>query len=247
MIRVLIVQHEADTGIGRFGAPLTDAGIESLTVGPGAGAAIPTTLEGFDGLIVLGGSPGPQEDSVAPWLPRVRSLIAEALDTETPYLGICLGAQMLAVVAGGTVEPVLIRPEIGLSPLALTDAGADDPLTGHLPASTRSVQWHYEEITTLPEGSVSLMSSPPCPNQAFRVGSVAWGVQFHPEASRSSVDSWSAGDRKSLESLGLDAAELVAGVDEADPELDETWIPMLRRWTATLQEREPVVGRRAAR
>ena len=234
MRRVVIVQHEDNAGIGRFAAPLEELGVTVTTVGPGVGVDVPEALGDVDGLIVLGGSPGPNDDGAAPWLPRVRGLIQEALDRELPYLGICLGGQLLAVVAGGTVEPVRIRPEIGLSEIETTAAGESDPLVGELPKQTRSMQWHFEEVTLLPPGSVSLMSSGSCPNQAFRVGSKAWGVQFHPEADATTAKSWATGDDAELTRIGMTAEAVTAPFGLADPELDETWIPLLKRWVAFL-------------
>lgn len=232
--RLLIVQHEDDAGIGRFAAPLDEMGLLITTVGPGVGVEVPESLNDADGLIVLGGSPGPNDDGVAPWLPRVRALIQEALDRELPYLGICLGGQMLAVVADGAVGPVRTRPEIGLCQIETTAAGLSDPLIGSLPKQTRSMQWHFEEVLALPPGSVSLMASDVCPNQAFRVGPRAWGLQFHPEANAISAKSWSLTDPAALIKLGLDPETIPDAFAEGDPELDATWIPMLKRWAELL-------------
>lgn len=231
---LMVVQHEENAGIGRFKGSLVGPGLDTEVVGPGVGVAIPEKLGEVDGLVVLGGSPGPNDDGPAPWLPGVRALIREALNRELPYLGICLGGQMLAVVAGGTVGPVQVRPELGLGSIETTEAGIADPLIGSLPRSTRSVQWHYEEITQLPAGSEALMRSETSPNQAFRVGRNAWGLQFHPEANADTAKKWSIGEDAELAELGLTAESVVDAVAEADPELDATWIPMFRRWVAQL-------------
>ncbi|MFD8936801.1 type 1 glutamine amidotransferase [Streptomyces sp. NPDC059578] len=231
---VVIVQHEEDAGIGRFAAPLKELGIATTAVGPGVGVEVPATLGDAHGLIVLGGSPGPNDDGSAPWLAQVRGLIREALDRGLPYLGICLGGQLLAVVSGGTVGPVRIRPELGLGRMRMTPAGETDPLIGALPRQTRSMQWHFEEVTRLPPSSVSLMASDVCPNQAFRVGPRAWGLQFHPEADATSAKNWAATDEGALVRNGLTPESVAAPFETADPELDETWIPMLRRWVSFL-------------
>ena len=167
--RILVVEHEANAGAGVVGRSLQAAGARLDVFGPEAGIAIPADLTGFDGLIVLGGSPGPTDDDSAPWLVDARRLVAEALDAHIPYLGICLGAQILAVVAGGVVSDAAV-PEVGLTDLELTSEASEDPLLGGLGDGLRAMQWHFLEVTELPAGSVSLCRSDACRNQAFRVG-----------------------------------------------------------------------------
>ena len=105
--RILVVEHEANAGAGLVGRRVTHAGMETVTVGPETeNTTIPTEASAYDGVIVLGGTPGPAEDDVAPWLPDVRALITWCLDSEKPYFGVCLGGQMLAYVAGGSVGDV---------------------------------------------------------------------------------------------------------------------------------------------
>ena len=106
---MLVVEHEADAAVQRVGKVLVADGAELDIVGPEAELPFPESLAGYDALVVLGGSPGPEDDERAPWMPRVRALVREALDTGLPYLGICLGAQILSVEAGGTVEKVTSR------------------------------------------------------------------------------------------------------------------------------------------
>ncbi|WP_344294150.1 glutamine amidotransferase-related protein, partial [Agromyces neolithicus] len=113
MARVLIVEHESNAGIGLVGERIAAAGVDMVVVGPEAGGEVPESAAGFDGVVVLGGTPGPTDDDDAVWLPRVRALIADCLAREVPYLGICLGGQMLAVVAGGVVGPVRSGAEVG--------------------------------------------------------------------------------------------------------------------------------------
>ena len=108
--------------------------------------------------------------------------IGDCLDREVPLLGICLGAQLLGLAAGGRTDRVRGGAEIGVYALWRTDAAAGDPLLGDLPETTRSLQWHSYEVRDLPPGSVALVSSERCANQAFRVGSFAWACQFHLEA-----------------------------------------------------------------
>src|SRR3954454_8033555 len=145
MARALIVQHTPSEGLGWLQEWLPDAGVHVHPIHPYLGHRVPPSVEG-DALIVLGGPMGANDDQVAPWLPAVRALLATAIDDGVPTLGICLGAQMLAVAAGGEVLRGDAGPELGLGTVmvnesdALLDAG---PLT--------VVQWHNDTVTRLPD------------------------------------------------------------------------------------------------
>lgn len=229
MTRILVVEHEADAGVGLVGEQVLAAGAEMVVVGPETGREVPRTAEGYDGVVVLGGSPSPTDETPA-WFPNVRALLTDCLDREVPLLGICLGAQLLGLAAGGRTDRVRGGAEIGLHPLWRTDAAAGDPLVGDLPTSTRSLQWHSFEVRDLPPGSVTLVSSDRCAHQAFRVGSSAWACQFHLEALAATAATWSVGHGDELASVGLSAAELTEQMTVAEPELRATWAPVADRW-----------------
>lgn len=237
--RVLVVEHESDTGIQRVGRALVAEGAQLHVVGPEAGIALPENLAGFDALVVLGGSPGPEDDEIAPWMPRTRELVRQALDAELPYLGICLGAQILGVVAGGAVGEAT-RPEVGLCSFELTPDAAADPLFGGLETEAgplRAMQWHFLEVTRLPPGSTALARSSACANQAFRVGRNAWGVQFHLEADADIAKGWAEPERAKpeLARLGLTAEDVVERMAEDEEWLDRTWSDVARRWLTVVR------------
>ena len=118
MTRLLVVQHQADAGLGRLHRYLaSDADLQ--VVRPDLGDRLPDDLEGIDGVVVLGGSPAAWEDERAPWLPPTRALMARAVDEAVPLLGLCLGAQLLALATGGQVERGTAGLETGLSLIAL--------------------------------------------------------------------------------------------------------------------------------
>jgi GMP synthase-like glutamine amidotransferase len=240
-LKVLIVEHQADGGPGLLAERLDAASAKTTVVGPHLAQPVPEVMGDFDALVVLGGSPGPMEDEKAPWLPHVRTLIQNALDEQKPTLGICLGAQMLTMVAGGHVSEIDAGPEIGLVNLELTDAGKNDPLLSVLDDSEitqlahppQALQWHWLEAKALPPGSTTLLQSAACSNQAFRVGQRAWGVQFHPEALGDTAKTWSIEDSKNIAELGLDAErDLVAPVRVAETELRAVWARFFDRWIA---------------
>jgi GMP synthase (glutamine-hydrolysing) len=184
MARVHVVQHSATEGLGLLGDWLLAIGVDVHQTHPYLGNRVPPSVEG-DALIVLGGAMGAYDDEAAPWLPSVRQLMRSAIDDGVPTLGICLGAQLLAVAAGGRVERGAAGPEIGLGEVVVSTG--DDLLTaGPMPV----VQWHYDAITYLPDFAPVLASSATYPIQAFRVGEVAWGLQFHIEATAEIVRTW---------------------------------------------------------
>jgi GMP synthase-like glutamine amidotransferase len=237
-LRILVVEHEADAGIGLVGERIGAARAQMVAVGPETGREVPRTAEGYDGVVVLGGSPSPT-DETPDWFPNVRALLGHCLDREVPLLGICLGAQLLGLAAGGRTDRVPGGAEIGVPTLWRADAAAGDPLLGDLPATSRSLQWHSFEVRDLPPGSVALVRSERCAHQAFRVGRVAWGLQFHLEALAGTAVAWSAGFGDELSAVGLTAEELTAQMRAAEPELRATWAPVADRWLAVVAASRP--------
>ncbi|NNU27535.1 glutamine amidotransferase-related protein [Isoptericola sediminis] len=202
--RVTVLQHSSDVPVDRFRGLLGDLRVVRLFDGD----PVPTLDECGDGLVVLGGQMNAYADDAAPWLPAVRSLLADAVAADLPTLAVCLGAQMLAVAGGGTVAvgappgreagvlPVYWRAEAledpVLAPLARA-AGAEtaEDLDGR-GVATSFVQMHADAVIEPPEGAQWLAWSEMYPYQAFRWGS-ALGVQFHPEAGPTTAVRWALG------------------------------------------------------
>jgi GMP synthase-like glutamine amidotransferase len=188
--RVVVVQHTAGSGPGRLPEWLAENGIDADVVDA---PNLPEHLAGdeaIDGLVLLGGGLMPDDDERYPFLPRERALLGEAVAAGVPVLGICLGAQMLALVAGGEVTAKSGETERGSCRVDLLAAADDDSLfaglTGYDGLHMR--QNHHDSITGLPPDAVHLATSERCRVQAFRVDATAWGVQFHPEASGSDAE-----------------------------------------------------------
>jgi GMP synthase-like glutamine amidotransferase len=229
-VRVLAIQHEDDTGPGYIGERICALGAQLDVSHPYLGDPIPETTDGYDGLVVLGGTPGPYDDTVAPWLPDVRRLIAVALAEELPLLGICLGGELLAGVAGGKVDRIDGPPEIGVHRLYPTEAARTDPVFSGLPAAAPAVEWHWEEIVDLPPGAVALCGNERFPNQAFRVGAAAWGTQFHPEVLTDDAAAWARHEVADLHAIGLTVEGVSAQVEASEPELRRVWGELAARW-----------------
>lgn len=154
----------------------------SLALGPP-----PDDPLGYDAVLVLGGSANVGEEDRHPWMGEEKALIAELLDRERPLLGVCLGAQLVADVAGGRVAR-LERPEIGWHDVELDPAAAADPLLADAPPRLRALQWHSFGFA-LPPGAAALARSD-AGMQAYRIGERAWGLQFHAEVTAATLARW---------------------------------------------------------
>jgi GMP synthase (glutamine-hydrolysing) len=233
--RVLVVQHESGTGAGRVGEWLVEAGIALEESHPYAGDELaPATA--YDGVVVLGGAMGPTEDERCPWLPAVRRLLAEGVASAVPTLGICLGAQLLALACGGAVRRGVRGPELGVLDLDVHPVAAADLLFAGLPATAPVVQWHWEEISALPDGATLLAGSHTYAHQVFRVGDRAWGVQGHPEVTPQIAAEWAREDSPLLAAAGRAPAELVAEVSAHEATLVQTWRPVAQAFATVIRD-----------
>ncbi|HVW81418.1 MAG TPA: type 1 glutamine amidotransferase [Mycobacteriales bacterium] len=224
MSRALVVQHVALEGPGRFAQWLPSYGVELDVVRPYAGDALPDVLEA-EALIVMGGPMGAYDDEAAAWLPAVKRLLAAAVDAGIPTLGVCLGAQLLAVATGGRVERGGNGPEIGLGEV---EVHTPDSLLalGAVPV----VQWHFDTVTELPPGAELLASSAAYPVQAYRVGAAAWGLQYHVEADPHLVAEWVRAEDR-------DERDVLAPIRAADASIAAAGEQVALRFAAVVNER----------
>ncbi len=147
-------------------------------------------LEQNSALIVMGGAMGANDDYRHPFLTDLKKLIRTVVSAGIPYLGICLGGQLLAAALGAEVASNRWE-ELGTLTVSLTEEGKADRLFTGIPERFATVQWHHDSFD-IPDGGVLLASSAACPHQAFRVGDVAWGLQFHPEMTEALIRDWCA-------------------------------------------------------
>lgn len=184
--RCLVVQHAEPEGPYRIGSALAQEGITLVTCRTFAGERLPPDLHGYNALVVMGGPMSAAPDEHFPTRADELRLIKEALARQLPTLGVCLGAQLLALAAGAPVYPGGAGQEIGWGPVRLTGQAAADELLCGLTGPLQVLHWHGDTFD-LPVGAVHLASSPRYRNQAFRLGHRAWGLQFHLEVDETAV------------------------------------------------------------
>ena len=189
-MNVLIVQNYDSTGLGLVCQALEEVGATREYRKPYLGEALPDDTSAHDAIVVLGGGQSAVDDHIHPYLPNLASLMRRFADEGKAALGICLGSQILAR-AYGAKNLIGQAPEFGWQKIELTDDGKADPVLGALPGHFPIFQWH-DDTFTLPEGAIRLAHNGATPNQAFRVGRAAYGIQFHFEADRMLVEKWNA-------------------------------------------------------
>ena len=188
MTRILVFQHHPSEHPGVFREFLAEDGIGWDAVELDAGEEIPS-LEGYDALWVFGGPMDTWQEDEHPWLVPEKAAIREWIEErDLPYLGVCLGHQLLAAALGGAVG-LSKTPEVGVCGLEVV---RDDPLIGKAGDRPKALQWHSAEITAACPGMEILASSPLCEAQAIKVGARAYGIQYHMEVTAETVPTWAA-------------------------------------------------------
>ena len=219
--RVYVFQHVACENLGTFAGVLTRRGYRPEYVRLFAGDSIPDDWSAAAALIVLGGPMSVNDASRLVYLEQEKSMLRQALDQAQPILGICLGAQLLAAAGGSRIFPAS-RPEVGWGAISLTVEGRQDPVVAPLAEIASVFHWHGETFD-LPPRSARLAFSPLTMNQAIRIGSNAYGLQFHLEVDASMIQSWAheysqdlGGDpRSGTERMAAETAQHVDALQNA--------------------------------
>ncbi len=190
-MKALVLQHLAIEHPGIFRDFFAEDGITLDTVEFDEGGTIPD-LAPYDFMVVMGGPQDVWQEDENPWfVPEKAAIRKFVMEMGRPYLGICLGHQLLADAIGGEVGPG-ITPEVGVLSVSKTAAGKEDRLLSGVADPLDVLQWHGAEVKSVPEGAVVLAESPICAVQAFRYGAHAYGLQCHVEITGATVDEWAA-------------------------------------------------------
>lgn len=239
-LRIVVLQHDRETGLGTFGAVLDEAHVDYEVVGTLRGP--PPDDVSFDGAIALGGSLNVYDARLLETRRWIRNRVLVGL----PFLGISLGGQLLASALGAAIERQA-QPELGVHDVYLTDAARRDPLFSGLPGRLTVFGWHKDRFE-LPPGAVPLAGSIACTCQAFRFDAAAYGLQFHPEVRAADLASWAhfGGYRSQLDAADVSPEHLAGELARAAPELGRLARQLLERWVE-LVSRVAALGERRLR
>jgi len=202
MKKLLVLQHVAHELLGTLNPLLKRSGFRIRYVNFARHPDAQPSLDGYDGLVILGGPMSVNDVDRLPHLNTEMRLIEAALRNNLPVLGICLGAQLIAKTLGAPVYPNQEK-EIGWYDVSPTVNAERDPLLAEFQDTEKIFQWHGETFE-IPRTSHHLAFSSLCANQAFRYGSKVYGFQFHLEVDEPMIHRWLrvAENRKEITSLG---------------------------------------------
>ena len=193
-MKFLSLQHIAIEDPGTFKDFLLADGHTLTTIRLDEGDTIPSNLNEYDAMLCMGGPMDTFMEKEYPWLVPEKKAIGEyVLNLKKPFLGFCLGCQLLGEVLGGRVAPSE-PPEIGVLDINIMDDAKQDPVFNFLPNSIKALQWHSYEVQDLEaiNGVEVIGSSPSTKYQIFGYNNHAYGIQFHIEIRKSTVDDWAA-------------------------------------------------------
>lgn len=207
-LRAVCLQHVPFEGSGGLAGLLEKRGYRvECRVVPEVG--LPSDPGDF--LLVMGGPMSVNDPD--PWIADELAFIRKAVEAGVPFVGICLGSQLLAKALGARVYPGLAL-EIGMTPIRLTPEGKKDPVFSAMPDPWDVFEWHGE-VFDLPAGAVPLAANDLC-IQAFRYGERAYGLLFHPELERSGIEALCRECSGDLCRAKLESSDVLA---QAEPHL----------------------------
>jgi len=186
-MRILVFQHAAAEHPGSFRDVMAAGGHTTHAVELDEGETIPD-LAGYDALLVMGGPMDVWQEPQFPWLKEEKAAIHDWVNAGRPYLGMCLGAQLLAEACGGAVRPMTAPPEVGIDRVSTFP----DPIFAGVGALCTCFQWHAAEVVELPPAARLIATGPGCRVQGFAIGEHAYGLQFHLELTDTTAIEWGA-------------------------------------------------------
>jgi len=226
--RILCVVHDDGPKDDRASGCLAAAGYEIAWVCPAEGETLPPVTDGFDAAIVYGGVQSANDHSSKDYIRRELDWIGDWAATDKPFLGICLGSQLLAHALGARVAP---HPE-GLHERGFVEVHPTDDGRAVLDRPLYVYGAHNEGFE-LPPGAALLFTGATYPNQGFRYGRNAYGFQFHPECTPTMMVRWMDLDEGKPEKPGVHSrARQIADAARYDAPMADWFTAFLERWAA---------------
>ncbi|OGF45227.1 MAG: hypothetical protein A2231_00380 [Candidatus Firestonebacteria bacterium RIFOXYA2_FULL_40_8] len=186
--KILIVKHVENEGAGTLETFFKGRGFVPIILELAKGESFPEDVKEYKAVIVMGGPMNVYEEEKYYFLKEENIFIKEILKEKIPFLGVCLGAQLLAKALGAKIKKAPMK-EIGWYEIDLTKEGEGDPIFKNTRQKFNVFQWH-EDMFELPKKSTLLSVSDNGINQAFKYGENAYGFQFHIEATPQMIESW---------------------------------------------------------
>ena len=199
MSEFLVLQHIECEDLGTIANAMSQRGIGYKYVRLFDGEPVPSDPGNYSGMIILGGPMNVYEEDKFPYLKDEDILIKKAVKNDMPVLGICLGGQLIAKATGAKVKKGT-KKEIGWYDLKLTKDSRQDKVFNSLPGTIKVFQWHGDTFD-IPDGAVHLAGSELFSNQAYRVGSSIYGLQFHLEVTQEMINRWISEYEEELSTL----------------------------------------------
>lgn len=211
MARLGVLHHLDKAFLGNAAEPLRSLELDERDLK--RGDPLPS-LDEVDALLSLGGDQSVRDIERYDYLQAEVEFLRAAVERGVPVLGVCLGGQLLAHALGGTVERMQVRM-VEWAEVSRLPSAERDPLFGGLPEKVRALHWN-EDMFSIPDGAVEMLSRAGPGGEAFRFGQSAWGIQFHPEADAPALDGWYA-DVEWLAEAGVE--------EKAAREADQVHLP----------------------
>lgn len=217
MGNIVAIRHVAFEALGTAETVLSDRGSKVSYIDVGKDLLTEANVGDPDLLVILGAPVSVYARHIYPFIDLETAIVRRRLLARRPTLGICFGAQLMAHVLGATVYPMKAK-EIGWSNVELSVAGRDSPFSLLAKDHVKVFHWHGDTFD-LPEGATLLASTPACPNQVFRYGDHALGLQFHVEVKSEEIERWLIGHAAELANSRMDVLQLRSDTEYFGPTL----------------------------